>query len=143
MIDVLRTVVVKASPAAAAQVMFDPARDVEWIGGAQRAKLVSPGPLHVGSRVRREGAFLGRPIAWVTEVMEIAPDERLVMRVMEGPFVGGEVTYLVGPFRDGARVSIRNRGRSPAPLPFVGMIVGASVLKDLQRLKAIIEREAG
>jgi Polyketide cyclase / dehydrase and lipid transport len=138
--DVMATLVFKAPPEAAARIMFDYNRDTEWLG-VTRAKLLSAPPLHVGSRVRREGEFLGRQRVWVSEVMKIEP-MRLVMRIMDGPFMGGEVTYLVGPFQDGARVSILHRGPARVVTPFIGVFVRGAMRRSLGRLRTLVQNAA-
>jgi hypothetical protein len=139
--DVMATLIFKAPPEAAVAVMFDYNRDAEWLG-VSRAKLLSAPPVHVGSRIKREGAFMGRNRAWVGEVKVIEP-MRFVTRIMDGPFFGGEVTYLVGPFREEhARVSIRHAGPARVMNPFVGMAVRGAMQKSLRRLKSIVEASA-
>ncbi|MCG8443123.1 MAG: SRPBCC family protein [Caulobacterales bacterium] len=140
MFDVTVRQHVEASPDAAGAVMFDPARDADWMGGAKRAVMETPPPYGAGSRVRREGGFLGRAIAWTTETTAYEPGRRAELTIVDGPFAG-EVTYAVEPDPDGGAILvIRNRGRMPGMPDFLSrMVVGASVAGDLKRLKALIE----
>jgi Polyketide cyclase / dehydrase and lipid transport len=138
--DVTATLIFKATPEAAASVMFDYTREAEWLG-VSRTKLLSAPPLHVGSRIKREGVLFGRGRSWVSEVKVIEPMRR-VMRIMDGPFFGGEVTYLVGPFQDGARVSIRHHGPARVINPFIGVLVRGAMRRNLRRLKRLVQGDA-
>ncbi|HEX2257073.1 MAG TPA: SRPBCC family protein [Afifellaceae bacterium] len=137
--DVLVETTIAAPPPAVARIMFEPENDPRWIGGARSSERLTPGPLAVGSRVRRRGGFLGRSFSWVTEVTGLEPGHRLDMAFVEGPMRGG-VSYLIEPVPDGSRVSIRNRGRSKVSLPGMSWLVKRSVAADLKRLKAMVER---
>ena len=86
--DVLVSTEMSASPAAVARIMFDPARDPEWIGGARSVDAPSGDPTEFGARTRRHGGFLGRKFSWVTEVVEHEPDALLRMKFVEGPMKG-------------------------------------------------------
>jgi hypothetical protein len=129
---------VAASPAAIAKVMFEPENDPAWIGGAKAVHRLTAGPIAVGSRVRREGGFLGRSFSWVTEVADLEPDRRLAMNFVEGPMKGG-VTYEIAPETAGARVSIRNHGGASFSVPGVGWMLRRSVAKDLDRFARLVE----
>ena len=139
--DVLVERAIPADAAAVARIMFDPDSDPQWIGGARSVERLTPGPIGVGSRVRRHGAFLGRRFSWVTEVTDMEPDRRLDMSFVEGPMKGG-VSYLIRPSPDGSVVAIRNCGRSKVPLPGMGWLVKRSVAADIRRLAALVERSA-
>ena len=135
--DVIASRKMAARPEQVAAVMFDPARDVEWIGGAKRVDLPSDDPTKPGTRVRRHGGFMGKSFSWETEVVEHEADRLLRMHFIDGPMKGGEVTYRIEPDGEGSRVSIRNIG--PA-LPGMGWFVRRSVAKDLERLASLMER---
>jgi uncharacterized protein YndB with AHSA1/START domain len=127
-----------ASPKEVAAVMFDPANDPRWIGGA---RSVDPAPpLNMGARVRRHGGFLGRKFSWVTEVEAYEPDRRLAMRFVEGPMRGG-VEYEIRPGPRGARVSIRNHGGVNFAVPGMAWFLKRSVGRDLERLAALVEQQ--
>jgi len=60
--------------------------------------------------------FLGRQLAYIYEVADFVPGERLVMRTVQGPFPM-ETTYTWQPACDGStRMTLRNRGE-PAGFP--------------------------
>jgi hypothetical protein len=143
-LDVTATVDIEASPAAVAAVQFDPARDPDWIGGVNRVELITPSPIHEGSKVRRLGGFLGRPIVWLMDVVAFEPDRLVAMHALESPFPM-DVDYSLEPIDGGrrtrARIRIRGEGRGMYGLPswLMGPMVKRSVQGDLRRLKRIVE----
>jgi hypothetical protein len=146
-LDVTASVEIDATPAAVAAIQFDPTRDPEWIGGVNRVELVTAPPLGAGSKVRRLGGFLGRPIVWLMDVVGFEPDRLVAMHALESPFPM-DVDYRLEPLDAGrrTRASIRIRGEGRGmyglPGPLMGPMVKRSVAADLKRLKAIVERSA-
>jgi hypothetical protein len=146
-LDVTASVEIDATPAAVATIQFDPTRDPEWIGGVNRVELVTAPPLGAGSKVRRLGGFLGRPIVWLIDVVGFEPDRLVAMHALESPFPM-DVDYRLEPLDAGrrTRASIRIRGEGRGmyglPGPLMGPMVKRSVAADLKRLKAIVERSA-
>jgi hypothetical protein len=136
--DVLVERAMRAAPAAVAAIMFDPGHDARWIGGVRAVERLTPGPLALGSRVRRHGGFLGRKFSWVTEVTALEPERALAMSFLEGPLRGG-VAYAIRPNEGGAVVAIRNQGRARFTLPGMAWFVGRGVAKDLARLATLVE----
>ena len=86
----------------------------------------------------KTGGFLGRSFSWTTEVEAYEPSRRLVMRYLDGPF-RGTVTYEIESAAGGARASIRNAAKASFELPGMGLMMKASVGKDLKRLKGLVE----
>lgn len=129
----------KAAPAAVARVMFAAENDPQWIGGARSVEVLTPGPLAMGTRVRRQGGFLGRKFSWVTEVTALAPERRVEMAFLEGP-MRGAVTSEIHPTDDGSRVSIRNHGGANVSMPGIAWMLKRLVAKDLERLAGLVER---
>jgi uncharacterized protein YndB with AHSA1/START domain len=133
--DVTATRTVAASPERVTQIMFDPTRDPEWIGGARSVDPPSGNPTAIGARTTRHGGFLGRKFSWQTEVIEFEPNRLLDMRFVAGPMKGGGVTYRIEPVGNASLVTIRNTGPGPQ---LTGWFVKRSVGKDLDRLAALI-----
>ena len=120
-----------ATPSQVAEIMFDPRRDPEWIGGAKSVEPPTDNPRSIGARVTRHGGFMGRKFSWQTEVLRFEPDRLLDMRFVAGPMKGGSVTYLIEADGTGSCVSIRNTGPGPN---LISWFVRRSVQKDLDRL---------
>jgi uncharacterized membrane protein len=120
----------------------DPANDTRWIGGIRSARLLTPGPVAVGSQVERVASFLGRRVEYVNEITELTGDQ-LVMRSVRSPFPM-RVTYGHRQAADGAtEVSVRvegDAGRFYALLaPLLGVAVRRSITRDLRNLKQVLE----
>ena len=120
----------------------DPANDTTWIGGIRSVRLLTPGPVAVGSQVERVAGFLGRRVQYVNEITELTAD-RLAMRSVRSPFPM-RVTYGHRDAGDSlTEVSVRVQGdaaRFYALLaPLVGVAVRRSITRDLRNLKGILE----
>jgi uncharacterized protein YndB with AHSA1/START domain len=137
--DVLVEREVRSTPAAVARVMFEPENDPRWIGGARTVQRLTPGEITLGSRVRRDGGFLGRKFFWVTEVDELDPERLLSMRFVEGP-MKGRVRYHIRPTSSGAMIAIENSGSAAFAVPGMAWMLRRSVAADLKRLAQIVER---
>ena len=138
MVDVTVKMEIDAPPGKVAAIMFDAERDPQWIGGAKKTQKLTPGPCGVGTKVRRDGAFLGRSFSWTTEVTEFTPERLVRMKHIAGPFKGG-VDYSIEPQGRGSEVIIRNYGEASFWFPFMATMMRASVRGDLGRLKTLVE----
>ena len=103
----------------------------------------TPRPVRVGTRVAFVAEFLGRRLAYTYEVVTLEPGERLVMRTSEGPFPM-ETGYSWESSPDGGtRMTLRNRGEpagfSRFVAPFMAMAIRRANIRDLARLKQILE----
>ncbi len=141
-VDVTATGTIDRPREEVAAYLRDPANDTGWIGGLRSARLLTPGPVAVGSQVERVASFLGRRVHYVNEITELTGD-RLVMRSVQSPFPM-RVTYGHRQAGEGAtEVSVRvegNAGRYYALLaPLLGVAVRRSIARDLRNLKRALE----
>lgn len=121
---------IAAPPATIAGVMFDPARDPEWIANVTRVDILDPA-LAVGARVQRQGHVNGTDVSWVSEVMVAHFPHLLRLRIADGP-LAGTLQYEIQRSGSGSHVRLRHVNAAGSP---AGDLLGA----DLVRLKALIE----
>jgi hypothetical protein len=66
-IEVSADIEIAAAPADVAAVMFDPARESEWLQAVKGVELIDSA-LAPGARVRHIASFMGKEISWTTTV---------------------------------------------------------------------------
>jgi uncharacterized membrane protein len=141
-VDVTATETIDRPCDEVAAYLRDPANDTRWIGGIRSARLLSPGPVAIGSQVERVATFLGRRVQYVNEITELTAD-RLAMRSVRSPFPM-RVTYGHRDTGDSTtEVSVRvegDAGRFYALVgPLLGLAVRRSITRDLRNLKQLLE----
>ncbi|HEX8131878.1 MAG TPA: SRPBCC family protein [Actinomycetes bacterium] len=141
-VDVTATKTIDRPCDEVAAYLRDPANDTRWIGGIRSARLLTPGPVAIGSQVERIASFLGRRVEYVNEITELTAD-RLVMRSVRSPFPM-QVTYRHRNAGDSTtEVSVRvegDAGRFYALVgPLLGLAVRRSIARDLRNLKWVLE----
>jgi uncharacterized membrane protein len=145
-IDITAQVAIRRPRAEVAAYMIDPANDPTWIGGVREVRMETPPPVRTGSRVARVASFLGRRVEYVNEVTDLDPERVLDMRSVKAPFPM-RVTYSFED--DGAATIVRNRVRGdPGGFfalfgPVLAPLVKRSVQRDLERLRDVLEDQAG
>jgi uncharacterized membrane protein len=140
-IDVSAETEIAAAPADIAAVMFDAAREPEWMSTIKSVEVIDPA-LQPGARVRHTSSVMGREIKWTSVVEAVHFPHVLSLRVSEGP-VDGILAFNIQRSGGGSRVRIQTRGEAPS-LGFLlaSMIEGplrSALTNDLGRLKAIVE----
>ena len=92
--------------------------------------------------VERVASFLGKRIAYVNEIVDHAPGERLLMRSVKAPFPM-TVAYEFEDADGGTRMRIRTQGDASGfyklAAPLISAAVRRGVAGDLAKLKAILE----
>ena len=141
-VDVTATGTIDRPRDEVAAYLRDPANDTRWIGGIRSVRLLTPGPVAVGSQVERVASFLGRRIRYVNEVTNLT-DDHLTMRSVSSPFPM-RVTYRHRDAGNGTtEVAVRiegDAGRFYALVgPLLGLAVRRSITRDLRNLKQVLE----
>jgi hypothetical protein len=129
--------VIHAAPAEVARIMFDPDREEQWTGSPQNAEKLTPGPIAVGSRVRREPGALGLKGSFVTEVTELDPDRRMAMEVVEGS-ERGLLVFQVVPTAGGSIATVHVRNNPKLPIPLAPWMRKHHVEESLHRLATLV-----
>ncbi|WP_062998401.1 SRPBCC family protein [Nocardia mikamii] len=142
-VDVTTTIEIGRDRQQVADYAMDPANATAWYRNIDSARLLTPGPLAVGSAMAFEARFLGRSLAYTYTVVVLEPGRRLVMASADGPFPM-ETTYAFEDTPTGSTImTLRNRGEpagfSGLVAPLMAPAMRSANRKDLQQLKAVIE----
>jgi uncharacterized membrane protein len=142
-VDVITDIVIDRPAPTVAAFTREPDNAPKWYVNIKSVEWKTPPPLAVGSRVAFVAHFLGRRLAYTYEIVELAPEARLMMRTSEGPFPM-ETTYTWAARSDGTtRMTLRNRGEpsgfSKLVAPLMASAMRRANQKDLARLKSILE----
>lgn len=144
MVDVRTEIVIDRPVDVVAAYAGDPSNVTEWYVNIESVEWQTPPPAALGSRMTFVARFLGRRLEYTYEVVELDPGRRLVMRTAQGPFPM-ETTYTWASAGTGTRMTLGNRGEptgfSNVLAPFMSTAVKRSTVKDLARLKTILEAD--
>jgi hypothetical protein len=142
-VDVLTETTVARPVDVVAAYAIDPSNAPEWYDNIDSVEWETQPPARVGSKIAFVARFLGRRLAYTYELVELVPDERLVMRTAQGPFPM-ETTYTWRSAGEGStRMTLRNRGEpsgfSKLTAPFMAAAMRRANRKDLAALRRILE----
>ena len=144
MLDVSTEIIIDRPLECVSSFAADPDNVPAWYVNIKSVEWETEQPAAVGTRIAFVAHFLGRPLAYTYEIVELVPGERLVMRTCEGPFPM-ETSYAWTAV-DGRRthMKLRNRGQptgfSRLVSPLMSWMVRRANRKDLARLKHLLER---
>ena len=121
----------------------DPTNAPAWYDNIESATWETDPPLRVGSRVAFVARFMGRQLTYTYEIVELVPEERLVMRTAEGPFPMETKYTWVSTAEGYTRMTLRNRGEPTGFFKLVAPIMVGAIRrannKDLNQLKTILQ----
>jgi uncharacterized membrane protein len=142
-VDVVTAIEIDRPIEVVARYAQDPTNAPQWYANIQSVDWETAAPVALGSRVRFMARFLGRQLVYTYEVIELVPDQRLVMRTAEGPFPM-ETTYTWATAGEGrTRMTLRNRGEpvgfASVTAPVMVMAMRRANNQDLARLKGLLE----
>ncbi len=121
----------------------DVERQPEWMTDLKAVRLVTPGPIGVGTRAEGTVRILGIPIDDPVEIVEFQPPHRYAIR-HDGRF-GGTGLITLDTLDGGRRTRVEwAETLVPPLLPNLGSLLQAPILgrvfqADLDRLKGLIE----
>ena len=142
-VDVTTDILINVSIDKVSAFASDPDNAPLWYVNIKSAEWKTPKPLSDGSQIAFKARFLGKELAYVYEVVEYVPGEKLVMRTAQGPFPM-ETTYIWESVNETTtRMSLRNHGVpsgfSRFLTPFMKLAMKKANRKDLENLKRIME----
>lgn len=141
-VDVLTETLIERPRGAVAAFASDPSNAPRWYANIKSVEWQSAPEVAVGARAAFVAHFLGRRLAYTYEIVELVPDERLVMRTAQGPFPM-ETSYTWEDAGRGTRMTLRNRGEpqgfSSVLAPLMAGAMRRANTKDLARLKQLLE----
>ena len=143
MVDVQTEIIINQPAHVVADYAMQPDHAPEWYVNIQSAEWRTEKPLRQGSQIAFKAKFLGREMAYVYEVKELVPGQKLVMQTADGPFPM-ETTYTFEAMDAyTTKMKLRNRGKpsgfSKLFSPFMERMMRRANKKDLQKIKDIIE----
>lgn len=144
MVDVFTEIIIYSPINKVSEYAADPDNAPEWYVNIESAEWQTPKPLKIGSRIAFKAQFLGRELAYVYEIVEFIPGKKQVMKTANGPFPM-ETTYTweaIG--EDSTRMTLRNKGNpsgfSKLFSPFMSTMMKKANMKDLKKIKSILEK---
>jgi len=142
MVDVTTSIEILLPVGEVSQYTSNPDNAPEWYVNIKSVDWKTPKPLSVGSQIAFIAHFLGKKLSYTYEVIEMT-DKKFTMKTSEGPFPM-ETTYTGDKVNQSAtKMTLHNRGNprgfSKFFSPFMTMMMRKANLKDLKKLKAILE----
>src|SRR4051812_14447032 len=144
-VDVLTDIVIARPVAEVSSYALDPSNAPEWYANIASVEWKTDPPARTGSLVAFVARFLGRRLEYTYELVDVVPEQRLVMRTQQGPFPM-ETTYTwERTSNDVTHMTLRNRGEpagfSKLIAPVMAPAMRRANRKDLRRLKTILESD--
>jgi len=144
-VNVSTEITIKRSVDQVASYASDPDNATEWYANIKSVEWKTSKEIRVGSQIKFIAQFLGKRLIYTYEIVEFIPNEKFVMRTVDGPFPM-ETTYLWRSlFENETKMTLINRG-SPSGFskfvaPFMAFAMKKANLKDLARIKSVLENK--
>lgn len=141
-VRVVNEVVIDRLPVDVFGFVADVGNNPQWQRGMREAHFTSGPPLRVGSTYAQIATFLGRRIESRFEIVQYEPGRLVKGSTTISPF---PITFtrIVEPHGGGAKVTAIVEGRPDGIFaiasPLVRRLVGASVRRDYENLKLLLE----
>jgi uncharacterized membrane protein len=145
MVNILTEIIIDCPPEKVSEYAANPDNAPEWYVNIKSVEWKTPKPLTIGSKIAFKALFLGRQLAYIYEITEYVPGQKLKMKTAEGPFPM-ETTYTWKPVDNGKTyMTLRNAGQPSGFLKLFASVMGLMMKKankkDLAVLKQILEKK--
>jgi hypothetical protein len=144
-VRVVNEVIIDRLPSDVFEFVADVGNNPQWQRGMREAHFTSGPPLRVGSTYAQIATFLGRRIESRFEIVQYEPGRLVKGSTTISPFPI-MFTRIVEPHEGGAKVTAIVEGRPDGIFalasPLVRRLVGASVRRDYENLKLLLEGRA-
>ncbi len=144
MVDIKTEITIRCPIEKVSSYASDPDHAPEWYVNIDSAEWLTDKPLTLDSQIAFKANFLGRELAYVYQIEEFIPGEKLVMKTANGPFPM-KTTYIwekLGQYE--TKMTLRNQGKpkgfSKVFTPFIAKLMKKANQKDLKKIKEILER---
>ncbi|WP_066051568.1 SRPBCC family protein [Robertmurraya korlensis] len=143
MVDVLTEIIINIPIEKVSTYASNPENAPEWYVNIQSAEWKTEKTVQKGSQIAFKASFLGRELAYIYEITEFQPGEKLSMKTSTGPFPMETIYTWESIGRDVTRMTLRNRGNptgfSKVFSPFMATMMQRANIKDLKKIKEILE----
>lgn len=145
-VDVVTDILIERPCGVVSDFAANPDNVAHWYVNIKSVDWKTSRPAVVGSQIAFVAQFLGKRLEYTYEIIEFVPGQSLIMRTAEGPFPM-ETSYRWDAVSENStRMVLRNRGRpsgfSAVFSPLMAFMMRRANLKDLVRLKEILEGKA-
>jgi uncharacterized membrane protein len=145
LVDVFTEINIKRPISVVSAYASNPDHAPEWYVNIQSAEWKTAKPLRIGSQIAFKANFLGRELAYVYEIVEMIPGEKLVMKTANGPFPMETIYTWQAVDHNQTRMTLRNRGIptgfSKIVSPILAPMMKRANIKDLRKMKEILENK--
>ena len=115
----------------------------DWLVGCEKAWAVSDDPYRVGGRVAHIDSVMGQTFEAHYQVVEWAPNERLVFKTLSGGPFEGTSDLIFEAEGDATRIEICITGRLKGAMKFgdwaAGKVAQKQLAESVQNAKRLIE----
>lgn len=143
MVDVLTEIKIKCPIERVSEYAANPDHAPEWYVNIDSAEWLTEKPLKLGTKIAFKAKFLGRELAYIYEIIEYTPGKELVMQTSEGPFPMKTTYTWKASDLNTSLMTLRNQGEptgfSKLVSPFMAMMMKKANMKDLKKIKEILE----
>ena len=144
MVDVITEITINCPVSQVSEYASNPDHAPEWYVNIHAVEWKTPKPLQVGTQIAFRAKFLGRELAYVYEITDYIPNEIMVMKTANGPFPMETIYTWKAIDEYQTLMTLRNNGNpkgfNKVMSPFMEPMMRRANMKDLKKIKAILEQ---